>query len=110
MVEKLLKFYNKESIYSNYIKKLSLLALFLLIFMLIVIVLFNILFWIEKLYINYLYFYAIIIILFLIITTLCIIKFEKEFLEENNILSFKNLHNHCFQIDKIKIKKFLIDK
>lgn len=109
MVEKLLKFYNKESIYSNYIKKLSLLNLFLLIFMLIVMVLFNILFWIKKLYINYLYFYAIIIILFLIITTLCIIKFEKEFLEKNNILSFKNLHNHCFQIDKIKIKKFLID-
>lgn len=78
--------------------------------MLIVMVLFNILFWIKKLYINYLYFYAIIIILFLIITTLCIIKFEKEFLEKNNILSFKNLHNHCFQIDKIKIKKFLIDK
>ncbi len=109
MVEKLLDFYNNESMYNNYIKKFSLLILFLLIFVLSIIVFFNIIFWIKQLSINYFYFHTIIFLLFLIIIILCIIKFEKEFLKKNNISSFKNLHNHCFQVDKIKIKKFLID-
>ena len=49
MVEKLLNFYNKESMYNNYIKKFSLLILFLLIFVLSIIVFFNIIFWIKQL-------------------------------------------------------------
>lgn len=109
MVEKLIKYYSKESIHNRYNKQLSGLVLFFTIFLIIIIILFNILFSINKLSINFFKFYTIISLLSFVIIIGCIIKLIREFLKKYNISSFSKIKSETFEIDKIKIKKFLIN-
>lgn len=97
MVEKLIKYYSKESIHNRYNKQLSGLVLFFTIFLIIIIILFNILFSINKLSINFFKFYTIISLLSFVIIIGCIIKLIREFLKKYNISSFSKIKSETFE-------------